>query len=339
MLSRSAFLHGHSAVRAATARTASQLSTNGTRTSFQNIFVQSRNSHYNSKSDDVNARPPVTIPQLRKLYKNKTPISMITAHDYISGMLADRAGVDMVLVGDSLAMVSMGHESTSEIDLNDMVYHTRAVSRGVKSSFLIADLPFGSYETSPEQAFDSAVKMIKKGNAQAVKIEGGKELYPTIKKLTDFGIPVVGHIGLTPQRQNALGGFRVQGKTAKSAVELLENALAIQEAGCFIMIIEAVPDKVGSLITEKLSVPTIGIGAGPGTSGQVLVQLDMLGGFDAFVPKFLKRYSNYLETNVNAIKTYSDEVKSHQFPSTEHTYSITDDEFAKFQDLVAKKGY
>jgi 3-methyl-2-oxobutanoate hydroxymethyltransferase len=297
-----------------------------------------RYSHYNLQPNPNGppVRPRMTIPQLRKLWKSKTPISMVTAHDYVSGMLADRAGVDMVLVGDSLAMVAMGHESTSEIELDDMVYHTRAVARGVKSAFLVADLPFGSYEMSIEQAFASAVRMIKKGSAQALKLEGGRELAPTIKKLTDFGIPVVGHVGLTPQRQTSLGGFKVQGKTAKTALSILDDALAMQEAGSFLIVLEAVPDRVGQLITEKLNVPTIGIGAGPGTSGQVLVQLDMLGGFDTFVPKFLKKYANYLETNVNAINTYHQEVKDKQFPTSEHCYTINDEEFEKFTALVEK---
>lgn len=215
-----------------------------------------------------------------------------------------------------------------------MIHHCRAVARGATSAFLVADLPFGSYGRSPEQTFDSAVKMMKRGKADAVKIEGGKELVPSIKKLTTMGIPVLGHIGLTPQRQSSLGGFKVQGKTADSALSILEDAFALQEAGCFAMVLEAVPDRVGELVTQRLSVPTIGIGAGPGTSGQVLVQLDMLGGFDSFVPKFLKRYANYLDDNVRAITQYRDEVKSHQFPQKEHCYTIKDQEFEKFQETV-----
>lgn len=296
-----------------------------------------RYSHYNAASiEGKDARPKVTIPAIRKMYRNKEPISAITAHDYISGIMADRAGVDVVLVGDSLSMVAMGHANTNEIDLDEMIYHTRAVARGVESAFVVADLPFGSYEVSPQQAMASAIKMVKKGFAEAVKIEGGRELAPAIKQLTSFGIPVVAHIGLTPQRQSSLGGFRVQGKTVASAVSVLEDALAVQEAGAFMMVIEAVPDKVGKLITDKMSIPTIGIGAGPGTSGQVLVQLDMLGGFDGFVPKFLKKYANILETNVKAMRQYSDEVKQRSFPSSEHCYAIKDDEFAKVKDALDK---
>lgn len=299
------------------------------------ILVPIRYSHYNSKANSE--RPKMTIPLIHKLKRQGIPISMITAHDYISGMLAEKAGVDIILVGDSLSMVAMGHPNTNEIELDEMIYHTRAVSRAVASSFLVADLPFGSYEISPEQAFESACKMVKKGFAEAVKMEGGIELVPTIRKLTSFGIPVLGHIGLTPQRQSSLGGFKVQGKTVKSALSILEDAKAVQEAGAFAIVLEAVPDRVASLISDKLSVPTIGIGAGAGTSGQVLVQLDMLGGFDAFVPKFLKKYSNYLETNVNAIKKYSDEVKAKQFPSSDYSYSIKDEEFEMLKDAILEK--
>lgn len=294
-------------------------------------------SHYIDPSEIKASRPKVTIPQIRKMYKSNTPITVLTAHDYISGLIADRAGVDMVLVGDSLAMVCLGYQDTNEVTLQDMIHHCRAASRGVSSAFLIADLPFGSYGMSPEQTFESAVKMVKEGKAEAVKIEGGVEIAPHIKKLTEFGIPVMGHIGLTPQRQSSLGGFKVQGKTSKSAMSILEDALAVQEAGCFSMVLEAVPDRVGALITEKLKVPTIGIGGGPGTSGQVLVQLDMLGSFDSFIPKFLKRYSNHLESSIQAIEQYRNEVQGRQFPAKEHCYTIKDDEFEKFSNEVARK--
>ncbi len=215
-----------------------------------------------------------------------------------------------------------------------MAYHCKAVSCGVKSSFLVADLPFGTYELSPTQAMESAIKLVRSGRVEAVKLEGGKELVPTVKHLTTFGIPVLGHIGLTPQRQNSLGGFKVQGKTAEDAKRILEDGLALQEAGCFGFVVEAIPDQMAEIITQKLNVPTIGIGAGPGTSGQVLVQLDMLGGFDEFIPKFLKRYSNYLEENVRAIGQYHKEVKEKQFPAQEHCYANNKEEVEKFKELV-----
>lgn len=296
-------------------------------------ITHSRFSHYNAS---VNT-PKMTLPRIRKLYKNNTPISVITAHDYISGLMADRAGIDIVLVGDSLSMVAMGYDNTNEIDLDEMIYHTKAVSRGVKSAFLIADLPFGSYEVSPEQAHTSALKMMKYGLAEAIKLEGGVEKAPTIKKLSSSGIPVCAHIGLTPQRTSSLGGFRVQGKTLKSATSVLEDALAVQEAGASMMVLEAVPDRIADIIAQQIEIPIIGIGAGPGTSGQVLVQLDMLGGFDTFAPKFVKKYADYLETNVGAIKAYHEEVKSRSFPAKEHCYTVSDEEYEKFKAFVAQK--
>lgn len=218
-----------------------------------------------------------------------------------------------------------------------MIYHAKAVARGNKTSLLVADLPFGSYEISPEQAAASAIQMIKRGDMHAVKIEGGCENAATVKKLTSMGISVMGHVGLTPQRQASLGGFKVQGKTAASAESILLDALALQEAGCFAIVLEAMPSPMAELITEKLSIPTIGIGAGPGTSGQVLVQLDMLGGFDGFTPKFLKKYSNYLKINTEAIIQYRKEVKDRTFPEPHHCYSIKDEQVEKFKKLLEEK--
>lgn len=217
-----------------------------------------------------------------------------------------------------------------------MIHHARAVRRGVKSAFLVADLPFGSYEVSPEQALESAIKMIKRGLVDAVKLEGGIENIETITKLTSKGIPVMGHIGLTPQRQTSLGGFKVQGRTAVSAESVLKDAIALQDAGCFSMVLEALPAPIGGLVTDAISVPTIGIGAGPRTSGQVLVQLDMLGGFDGFTPKFLKKYSNYLEINTKACAQYVREVQSGQFPEPEYCYTIKDEELEKFKVILEK---
>ena len=288
-----------------------------------------RFSHYNAA-----AVPKVTIPRLYEMYRAKEPITCLTAHDALSGRMADAAGIDMVLVGDSLAMVAMGLESTSEIDLDEMIYHCKAVSRGAPRPFLIADLPFGSYEQSTQQACESAIKMVKRGGAEAVKFEGGRELCPIVKHLSSFGIATVPHIGLTPQRQISTGGFKVQGKTAESARDILSDALALQEAGATMLLLEGIPDRVATMITNQLRIPTIGIGAGPGTSGQVLVQTDMLGGFDAFVPKFLKRYANILESHTAAIGQYHKEVKSGEFPTKKHSYSIKDAEYEKLVNLV-----
>ena len=241
---------------------------------------------------------------------------MLTAHDFPSGYVADQAGMDMVLVGDSLAMVALGMEDTSEVVLEEMILHCRSVSRATKAAFTVGDLPMGSYEVSPEQALTSAIRLLKEGRMQAVKLEGGKEMAPTISRITAAGIPVLGHIGLTPQRQNALGGFRVQGKTTASALRLLDDAYALQEAGCLGIVLEAIPAEVASLITRKLDIPTIGIGAGNGCSGQVLVQVDMSGNFPPgrFLPKFVKKYGDVWGESMKAIESYKSEVPPLRFP-------------------------
>ncbi|KAK8002941.1 hypothetical protein PG989_002660 [Apiospora arundinis] len=276
---------------------------------------------------------------LRSMYKKNEPITMITAHDFPSAHVADAAGMDMVLVGDSLAMVALGMEDTSEVLVEEMILHCRSVARATKAAFTIGDLPMGSYEISPEQALDTAIRFVKEGRVQGIKLEGGKEMAPTIAKITRAGIPVLAHIGLTPQRQNALGGFRVQGKTADSAMRVLEDALAVQEAGSFATVLEAVPAEVASIITQKLSIPTIGIGAGNGCSGQVLVQVDMTGNFPPgrFLPKFVKQYGNVWAESLQAIKTYHEEVKARSYPAPEHTYPISQDELRVFSKAVGGK--
>ncbi|KAJ1569535.1 hypothetical protein HK405_003196 [Cladochytrium tenue] len=233
------------------------------------------------------AQRPVklTVPALQRRRLNGERIAMATAHDYPSGLLADRAGVDAVLVGDSLAMVALGLDSTTEVSLDDMIHHARAVSRGVRRALLIGDLPFGSYEASPADAVRSAVRLVREGRVDAVKLEGGAEVVPAARAVATAGVPVFGHIGLTPQRANALGGFRVQGTTLEKAQRLVSDALALQNAGCFGIVLEAMPSAVAARITSLLSIPTIGIGAGPACSGQVLVQLDLLGVYDRFTPK------------------------------------------------------
>ncbi|KAL1970046.1 hypothetical protein VTN77DRAFT_6451 [Rasamsonia byssochlamydoides] len=282
------------------------------------------------------ARKKVTITTLRNLYQKGEPIAMLTAHDFPSAHVADAAGMDMILVGDSLAMVALGMEDTSEVTLDDMILHCRSVSRAVKSAFTVADLPMGSYEVSPEQAVQSAIRIIKEGRVQAVKIEGGTEIAPTIKRVTTAGIPVVAHIGLTPQRQNALGGFRVQGKFAAGAVKLLQDAYAVQEAGAFMVVLEAMPPEVAAIITKKLQIPTIGIGAGNGCSGQVLVQIDMSGNFPPgrFLPKFVKQYANVWAEAMKGIEQYRAEVKGREYPSPEYTYPIAKEELEEFERAI-----
>jgi len=239
-------------------------------------------------------RQKITINSLQKLYQKNEPITMLTAYDFPSAHVADAAGMDMILVGDSLAMVALGMQDTSEVGLEEMILHCRSVTRAAKSAFTVGDLPMGSYEISPEQAVQSAIRIIKEGRVQGVKLEGGTEMASNIQRITQAGIPVVGHIGLTPQRHHALGGFRVQGNSAAGALRLLKDALAVQEAGAFIVVLEAIPSEIASIITKKLRIPTIGIGAGNGCSGQVLVQVDMSGNFPTcrFLPKFVKKEGN-----------------------------------------------
>jgi len=270
------------------------------------------------------------------MHRRNDPITMITAHDFPSAHVADQAGMDMVLVGDSLAMVALGMDDTSEIVLEEMLLHCRSVARGAKAAFIVGDLPMGSYEVSPEQALQSAFRMMKEGRAHAIKLEGGVEMAPTIAKITTGGIPVLAHIGLTPQRQNALGGFRVQGKSTAGALKLLTDALAVQEAGAFGVVLEAIPAEVAALVTKKLRIPTIGIGAGNGCSGQVLVQVDMSGHFPPgrFLPKFVKKYGDVWSEAKRAIETYRSEVKDRSYPAPEHTYPMPKEDFTEFQRLV-----
>ncbi|KAL6238809.1 3-methyl-2-oxobutanoate hydroxymethyltransferase [Aspergillus navahoensis] len=293
-------------------------------------------SHSPLGAAQANPRKKVTMQTLRNLYKKGEPITMLTAHDFPSAHVADAAGMDMILVGDSLAMVALGMQDTSEVTLDDMLVHCRSVARAAHGAFTVSDLPMGSYEVSPEQALQSAIRIVKEGRVQGIKLEGGEEMAPAIKRITTAGIPVVGHIGLTPQRQNALGGFRVQGKSTAGALKLLRDALAVQEAGAFMIVIEAVPPEIASIVTQKLSVPTIGIGAGNGCSGQVLVQIDMTGNFPPgrFLPKFVKQYANVWNEALNGIQQYREEVKSRAYPSEQHTYPIPKEELVEFQKAV-----
>ncbi|KAF3936894.1 hypothetical protein ABW19_dt0206213 [Dactylella cylindrospora] len=295
--------------------------------------TQVNSAHGPMSISDLSTRKKVTINTLRKMYEKGEKISMITAHDFPSGLLADQAGIDVILVGDSLAMVGLGME--------DMLHHSRAVARGVRSAFLVADLPMGSYELSSQQALQSAISIVQKGRATSVKIEGGKEVASTIKTITTMGIPVLAHIGLTPQRQGSLGGFVVQSKTAASASKLLSDALAVQDAGAWGVVLEAVPADVARLVTDALDIPTIGIGAGAGTSGQVLVQIDMLGNFPEgrFLPKFVKKYADVFEVSRRAIGEYKEEVKAGQYPAIEHSYPVKDQEVAEFKQIIeTRKG-
>ncbi|KAK5740505.1 cell wall biogenesis and architecture protein [Elasticomyces elasticus] len=295
-----------------------------------------RHSSHSPLSSSQTTRKKVTIPTLQAMHKRNDPITMITAHDFPSAHVADQAGMDMVLVGDSLAMVALGMDDTSEVLLEEMILHCRSVARGAKAAFIVGDLPMGSYEISPEQALGSAIKMVKEGRVHAIKLEGGAEMVPAISKITTAGIPVLAHIGLTPQRQNALGGFRVQGKSTSGALRLLADAVAVQEAGAFAVVLEAVPAEVATLVTKKLRIPTIGIGAGNGCSGQVLVQVDMSGNFPPgrFLPKFVKKYGDVWSEAKRAIEQYRIEVKDRSYPAPEHTYPMPKEAYAEFERTV-----
>ncbi|KAK4580127.1 cell wall biogenesis and architecture protein [Recurvomyces mirabilis] len=295
-----------------------------------------RHSSHSPLSTTTTTRKQVTLPTIAAMHDRQEKITMLTAHDFPSAHIADTSGIDIVLVGDSLAMVALGYADTSEVTLEDMLLHCRSVARGAQSAFIVGDLPMGSYEISPEQALSSAIRMVKEGRVQGVKMEGGEEMALTIAKVTKAGIPVLAHVGLTPQRQNALGGFRVQGKNTASALRVLADALAVQQAGAFAVVLEAVPPPVATLITSKLRIPTIGIGAGAGCSGQVLVQVDMLGNFPPgrFLPKFVKKYGDVWGEAKRAIQSYREEVKGGVYPGVEHGYAMPEKEFEEFRRAV-----
>jgi 3-methyl-2-oxobutanoate hydroxymethyltransferase len=245
--------------------------------------------HFSTQAPTANKRKKITILDLKKKYNSNIPITMVTAYDYTTAKMVDESGIDMILVGDSLGMVMLGYDSTVPVTMDEMLHHSKAVARGTKSAFLVGDMPFGSYEPhEPSLAIRNALRFLKESGMDAVKIECGKEMKKTIQSIVESGIPVMGHVGLTPQRISALGGFRVQGKTVESAQKVLEDALELQEAGCFSLVIESVPEPLAQYITKKLRIPTIGIGAGKYTSGQVLVYHDMLGMYSNFTPKFVK---------------------------------------------------
>ena len=256
---------------------------------------------------------------------NGDKITMLTAYDYSTAKLEDEAGVNMILVGDSLGMVMLGYEDTLSVTMEDMLHHTKAVARGAKNAMIVADMPFMSYQTSVYDAVKNAGRLIKEGRAQAVKLEGGAAVSAQIRAITDAQIPVMAHIGLTPQSINAFGGFRVQGKTLERAREIIEESKIVEEAGAFAVVLECVPALLAEKITKELKIPTIGIGAGAGCDGQVLVYQDMLGMYGDFVPKFAKKFADAGEVIRNGFGGYIKAVKDGTFPSEEHTFKISPD--------------
>ena len=270
-----------------------------------------------------------TVSTLKQQKENGDKITMLTAYDYSTARLMEEAGINMILVGDSLGMVMLGYEDTIPVTMEDMIHHTRAVTRATKETFVVGDMPFMSYHVSIEQAVTNAGRLIKEGMCQAVKLEGGAKVCPQIRAIVAAQIPVCAHIGLTPQSVNAFGGFKVQGKTEEAARQLIEDAKAVEAAGAFMVVLECVPEKLAKIITETVSIPTIGIGAGNGCDGQVLVYQDMLNMYGGIKPKFVKQFANLGDVMREAFKEYSREVKEGSFPATEHTFAISDDVISK----------
>lgn len=266
-----------------------------------------------------------TVSTFREQKAKGEKISMLTAYDYSTAKLMDEAGINGILVGDSLGMVVLGYEDTLPVTMEDMIHHTAAVCRGAKNTLVVGDMPFMSYQVSVEEAVYNAGRLMKEGRCQAVKLEGGASVCPQIKAITNASIPVMAHIGLTPQSINAFGGFKVQGKSEEAAKKLLEDAKAVEEAGAFAVVLECVPAKLAELISKSISIPTIGIGAGAGCDGQILVYQDMLGMFSDFTPKFVKKYANVGEMMTQAFRDYIAEVQEGTFPAPEHTFAISED--------------
>lgn len=270
-----------------------------------------------------------TVVTIREAKERGEKVTMLTAYDYSMAKLIDEAGIEMILVGDSLGMVMLGYEDTLSVTMEDMIHHTAAVARGAKNALVVADMPFMSYQTSVYDAVLNAGRLMKEGRAQAVKLEGGREFADHIRAITNASIPVVAHLGLTPQSLNAFGGFKVQGKSEAAARKLLEDAQIVEEAGAVAVVLECVPAKLAKLVTEKLYIPTIGIGAGADCDGQVLVYQDMLSMFGDFKPKFVKRFGEVGTVMKEAFQKYSEEVKAGTFPAPEHTFKIDDDVIEK----------
>lgn len=256
-------------------------------------------------------------------------LTMLTAYDYSTAKIIDKAGINGILVGDSLGMVCLGYEDTLSVTMEDMIHHTRAVSRGVKNTLVVADMPFMSYQTSVYDAVVNAGRLIKEGRAHVVKLEGGKEVCDKIEAIVKASIPVMAHIGLTPQSVNAFGGFKVQGKNEEAARELISAAKAVEEAGAFAVVLECVPSKLAEIISKEISIPTIGIGAGAGCDGQILVYQDMLGMYSDFTPKFVKKYANLSEEMDKAFTRYIEEVRDGVFPGPEHGFNISEEVLEK----------
>ena len=276
-------------------------------------------------------RTPVTLPTLAEMKLNAQPIVMVTAYDFPSAEIAEAAGVDIVLVGDTAAMTMLGHSATTPVSVDEMLMLAKAVRRGLRTPLLVGDLPFGSYERSNEQAIETATRFVKEAGCDVVKLERGGSSVERARAIIRAGIPVMGHVGLTPQTATALGGFKAQGKTADQAVKIAEEALALEAAGCFAIVFEAVPAAISELLVSRLSIPVIGIGAGPATDGQVLVWHDLLGIYGGHQAKFVKRYAELRTEMIGAVGEYATEVRARSFPGPEHVYSVEPEELQSFR--------
>lgn len=282
-----------------------------------------------SSTEKSSQTSKITVRVIQERKRSGQPITMLTAYDYATALAVDQAGIDSILVGDSLGMVVLGYENTLPVTMDQMIHHCKAVARGSSRALLIGDMPFLSYQLSVEEAVRNAGRFLQEGGMDAVKLEGGRERLKTVEAIVSTGIPVMGHLGLTPQSVHQLGGFRAQGKTAEAAQRLVEDAHLLQEAGCFSLVLESIPERLGALVTENLDIPTIGIGAGPDCDGQVLVSHDLLGLFDRFKPAFVKQYASLREEMLSAFGKYLEEVVSGEFPGPEHTVSMPEGEWER----------
>src|SRR6476660_4263914 len=279
----------------------------------------------------------LTIFDLQAKVDRGEKIFQVTAVDFPTAQLVDRAGIDCILIGDSLGMTALGYSGTVPVTMDEMIHHAKAISRGAKRAILVGDLPLGAYHASTADAVNSAMRMVKEGGADVVKIEGGEDFAPMAQAVVKAGIPVMGHIGLTPQLVSKIGGYKVQGKSAETGAQLLKDALSMESAGCFAIVLEAIPHRVAQIITERLQIPTIGIGAGPSCDGQNLVLHDMVGLFDRFTPKFVKRYANCWDMISKALADFQDDVRKGAFPATEHSFTMKEDEYQALLQHLAKK--
>ena len=280
------------------------------------------------------AEQKVTVKDIQQAKVQGRKLVMITAYDYPFGLMADEAGVDIVLVGDSLGMVVLGLDGTVAVTMENMIHHIQAVMRGCKHPLVVGDMPFMSYNTSIRDAIINAGRLMKEGGCDSIKLEGGVDFAPTVEAIVKAGIPVQGHIGLTPQTASALGGFKMQGKDATAAKKIIDDAKALEDAGVFSIIIEAVPAPLAQLVAEAVRVPVIGIGAGADVDGQVLVTHDMIGLFDKFIPKFVKQYTKIRPIILDALKAYGDEVREAIFPGPEHSFSMPEEALAQLKKMI-----